>query len=54
MASSVFDMLLLRHLWGTDELRAVLDSTTYVGLALQIVDAVLARVTTSGWLDQLP
>jgi adenylosuccinate lyase len=33
------------------ELRKVLDPTTYVGLAPQIVDKVLAEVKASGWLD---
>jgi adenylosuccinate lyase len=33
------------------ELRKVLDPTTYVGLAPQIVDEVLAQVRASRWLD---
>jgi adenylosuccinate lyase len=33
------------------ELRKVLDPTTYVGLAPQIVDQVLAATRASGWLD---
>lgn len=33
------------------ELRKVLDPTTYVGLAPQIVDNVLAQTRASGWLD---
>jgi adenylosuccinate lyase len=33
------------------ELRAVLDPTTYIGLAPQIVDEVLAQTRKSGWLD---
>jgi adenylosuccinate lyase len=33
------------------ELRKVLDPTTYVGLAPQIVDQVLAETRASGWLD---
>ncbi len=33
------------------ELRKVLDPTTYVGLAPQIVDRVLAEAKASGWLD---
>jgi adenylosuccinate lyase len=33
------------------ELRKVLDPTTYVGLAPQIVDKVLAEAKASGWLD---
>jgi adenylosuccinate lyase len=33
------------------ELRAVLDPTTYVGLAPQIVDDVLAQTRAAGWLD---
>ena len=51
MPSGVFDMILVRHLWGTDELRAALDPTTYVGLAPKIVDDVLAQVNKSGWLN---
>lgn len=34
-----------------DELRQVLDPTTYVGRAPEIVDEVLARVRENGWLD---
>ena len=33
------------------ELRALLDPTTYVGLAPEIVDRVLADAKVSGWLD---
>ncbi len=33
------------------ELRTALDPTTYVGLAPQIVDQVLAETRASGWLD---
>jgi adenylosuccinate lyase len=33
------------------ELRKVLDPTTYVGLAPQIVDRVLVEVRASGWLN---
>lgn len=33
------------------ELRRVLDPTTYVGLAPEIVDRVLADQRASGWLD---
>jgi adenylosuccinate lyase len=35
-----------------DELRKVLDPTTYVGLAPEIVDEVLAQTRKSGWLQQ--
>jgi adenylosuccinate lyase len=35
---------------GTAELQALLDPTTYVGLALAIVDRVLARTRASGWI----
>jgi adenylosuccinate lyase len=35
---------------GREELRALLDPTTYVGLAPQIVDRVLKETTASGWL----
>jgi len=34
-----------------EELRGVLDPTTYVGLAPQIVDGVLAQTRASGWLN---
>jgi adenylosuccinate lyase len=34
-----------------EELRRLLDPTTYVGLAPQIVDKVLAETRASGWLD---
>jgi len=34
-----------------EELRKVLDPTTYVGLAPQIVDEVLAQTRASGWLS---
>jgi adenylosuccinate lyase len=33
------------------ELRALFDPTTYVGLAPEIVERVLAEVRASGWLD---
>jgi adenylosuccinate lyase len=35
---------------GGAELRALLDPTTYVGLAPEIVDRVLAETTAAGWL----
>jgi adenylosuccinate lyase len=35
---------------GTAELQALLDPTTYVGLAPAIVDRVLARTRASGWI----
>lgn len=34
-----------------EELRKLLDPTTYVGLAPQIVDQVLAQSRADGWLD---
>jgi len=34
-----------------EELRKALDPTTYVGLAPEIVDGVLAQTRASGWLD---
>jgi adenylosuccinate lyase len=34
-----------------EELRSVLDPTTYVGLAPQIVDDVLAQTRASGWIN---
>jgi adenylosuccinate lyase len=41
----------LRDALTDDELRKVLDPTTYVGLAPEIVERVLAEVRTSGWLE---
>jgi adenylosuccinate lyase len=35
---------------GTAELQALLDPTTYIGLAPAIVDRVLARTRASGWM----
>jgi adenylosuccinate lyase len=35
---------------GSEELRELLDPTTYVGLAPAIVDRVLARTRASGWI----
>jgi adenylosuccinate lyase len=35
---------------GAQELRALLDPTTYVGLAPEIVDRVLAETKAAGWL----
>ena len=40
----------VRETLSEKELRALLDPTTYVGRAPQIVDEVLARVKASGWL----
>jgi adenylosuccinate lyase len=40
----------VREALSEKELHAVLDPTTYVGLAPQIVDDVLAQVKASGWL----
>jgi adenylosuccinate lyase len=34
---------------GAEELRALLDPTTYVGLAPEIVDRVLAETKAAGW-----
>jgi len=36
---------------GRDELRALLDPTTYVGLAPQIVERVLAETKAAGWME---
>jgi len=38
---------------GTEELEALLDPTTYVGLAPQIVERVLAETRASGWITSL-
>jgi adenylosuccinate lyase len=35
---------------GTAELQALLDPTTYIGLAPAIVDRLLARTRASGWM----
>ena len=35
-----------------EELRKALDPTTYVGLAPQIVDNVLAQTRASGWVNE--
>ena len=50
-----FEQALLRNpqvkaVLSADELRAVLDPTTYVGRAPEIVDAVIAHQRASGWL----
>src|SRR6516165_4773505 len=37
---------------GTQALKALLDPTTYVGLAPEIVDRVLAEARTSGWMTE--
>jgi adenylosuccinate lyase len=37
---------------GPQELTALLDPTTYVGLAPEIVDRVLAETKAAGWMDQ--
>jgi adenylosuccinate lyase len=36
---------------GRDELRALLDPTTYVGLAPAIVERVLAQTKAAGWME---
>jgi adenylosuccinate lyase len=36
---------------GPAELQALLDPTTYIGLAPAIVDRLLARTRASGWMD---
>ena len=38
---------------GKKELDALLDPTTYVGLAPAIVDRVLAETRASGWIGSL-
>ena len=42
----------VRDALSADELRATLDPTTYVGLAPQIVDRVLAQQRENGWLKE--
>ena len=41
----------VRDALSADELRKLLDPTTYVGLAPQIVERVLAQTRENGWLD---
>ncbi|MBI4206865.1 MAG: adenylosuccinate lyase [Betaproteobacteria bacterium] len=41
----------VRAALSDDELRSLFDPTTYVGLAPQIVDNVLAQTRASGWLN---
>ncbi len=41
----------IRGALSEQELRAALDPTTYIGLAPQIVDNVLAQVKAGGWLN---
>jgi len=41
----------VRTALGPKELQALFDPTTYIGLAPQIVDRVLAETRTAGWLD---
>ncbi len=38
---------------GTEELRSLLDPTTYVGLAPAIVERVLAETRAAGWIKGL-
>jgi adenylosuccinate lyase len=40
----------VRGALGGEELRALLDPTTYVGLAPEIVDRVLAETKAAGWI----
>jgi adenylosuccinate lyase len=39
---------------GTKALKALLDPTTYVGFAPEIVARVLAAARASGWMTQEP
>lgn len=41
----------VRAALSDEELRTALDPTTYIGLAPQIVNEVLAQDTASGWLE---
>ena len=41
----------VRQAMSSEELKAVLDPTTYIGRAPEIVDGVLAQTRRSGWLD---
>ncbi len=47
---ALFENKQVRDALSEKELHAALDPTTYIGLAPQIVDDVLAQVNASGWL----
>jgi adenylosuccinate lyase len=48
---ALFENKQVRDALSDQELKAALDPTTYVGLAPQIVDRVLAETRKSGWLN---
>jgi len=48
---ALFENPRVRAALTDDELKKVLDPTTYIGLAPQIVERVLAQQKASGWLD---
>jgi adenylosuccinate lyase len=57
--SITFEQALMQHpvvkaALGAGELAALLDPTTYVGLAPEIVDRVLAETRAAGWLGPMP
>ena len=52
LEQSLLSMPSIAAVMSREELGAVLDPTTYVGLAPQIVDRVLERTRTSGWLER--
>jgi adenylosuccinate lyase len=43
----------IKHALGTEELKSLLDPTTYIGLAPAIVERVRAETEASGWLRPL-
>ncbi len=43
----------VRGALGTEELHALLDPTTYVGLAPMIVERVLTETRAAGWIKGL-
>lgn len=49
---ALMDNARVRAALSPEALRAALDPTTYVGMAPQIVDRVLAEVRASGWLEE--
>jgi adenylosuccinate lyase len=54
-----FEQALMQHpaveaALGAGELAALLDPTSYVGLAPEIVDRVLAETRAAGWLGSMP
>jgi adenylosuccinate lyase len=49
---ALMDSPQVQHAIGTQALKALLDPTTYVGLAPDIVDRVLREARASGWVTE--